>query len=387
MNLRDEFEIAVRVREDGSETAWYKVRIPSSKVNAYHEYDGRYIPHDHNYGDPSRFFSNHSIRRLSKSTADKPHRRCAVIKNTIYTFSVDGIFMRSILSDFDQNKLQWKPVPSCPPNLFIRNTPSPMSLGGRIYIFGAMLSQDDQELGVIYDPVKDSWSSILYQNENTIIPNCNWTFVSSLGESVGKIIVAAPYVAEAESSDKGKSKAVHCFVYDVATGELNPFTHSELSLCLNNLPMNPAVVEQDSTVYWIDEHSGLLYALNWRTMDLVSGPIIGLEHESFTTAIHKNYSKLPLTHLKDGLFCLLWYQFGRSDFSSNLHCLITRVIRYASSGICMSVVGCFCATTPQFIELVDAYLLSRTSHNWTSRKGKYEARSKEGRKVAMSRPA
>ncbi|KAH9607520.1 hypothetical protein KSS87_017450 [Heliosperma pusillum] len=222
--------------------------------------------------------------------------------------------------------------------------PKLISLRDKLYIFVGIpnnlvdkIDYDLEPFAEVYDHELDYWSVLTPPPQVPLLNCCfNSLLIISLGEFEGKIMVYSPV-----------DKDSLMYIYDIDTEVWKTYPCSVLDHLLvanNRISGFEVSIEHDHMLYWLDKRTAFIHAFNWRTYQLYSGPIIGLECEhGFNNMIHET-DDVSLHHLSGDLFYIFWSTSDwvqKVNVKTELHLTVLRVVKYTS--ICALdafVVGC-----------------------------------------------
>lgn len=336
------------VESDSYESSyWCKFELDFKPYYNKNEYclDGSidYRRHDHCV-DPGNYKFIDPQQVTIRDPFDVYHCRdlptAAVIGRRVYKLLLNRIMFFEPHGHLSYSN--WSQVSSSPciTSLIGICLPKLLSHKGRLYILGCKVDGGDEnaggapgsEFGVIFDPRTDSWVAIpMPPVEFLDQPRFSTTFLQ------GHLLLMLP----------------EPWIFDNVTGQwgllpphvFNPdngkWFNTDLHLNVPDIISTLVEVEEESTVYWINT-MGRIYAHNLDTRRTQFGPIIGLEYTHFLNSLLDDEMDISLFHVMGDLFCLLYQDPMSDSCTSNLHCLVTRVIKLKSS-IFMIVIGCFCA--------------------------------------------
>lgn len=218
--------------------------------------------------------------------------------------------------------------------------PKLLSHKGQLYILGCKVDRGDDkgasssQFGVIFDPRTDSWDAIAMPDVDFLNqPSFSVAFIR--GHLL--LMLTEPLILD---NLTGQWRPLPPYTFSTDNGEWLDHT-ADPHLNVPDIISTLVEVEEESTVYWIS-NIGRIYAHSLDTHKTQFGPIIGLEYTHFLNSLLDGQLDISLFHVMGDLFCLLYQDPMSNTGTSDLHCLITRVIKLKSS-IFMIVVGCFCA--------------------------------------------
>ncbi|KAK1399445.1 hypothetical protein POM88_009308 [Heracleum sosnowskyi] len=341
-------QFSILIESEDVRTYWYKIDFdvkPYMNINKC-GVDGSfdYNRHDHTV-DPQHYkfinppspvliddqFDIRLYRDVS-TAAVIGHKVYKVIRSKVMFFDLD-----------DAPSSSWSPLPSSPciTPLLKYCRPKLLSHKGRLYIIGCKVDNDtegvsDSQFGFIFDPENESWDDITMPDVDVHLqPRFSTASIR------GGILLMLPEPRMLDDESEEWRPPPPPYYLDTETGEWFEYTVG-VHLNVPDIIVKPVVVEEESTVYWINT-MGRIYAHNLETCETRFGPIIGLEYTQFLNSILDDDMDVSLFHVMGDLFCLL-YQDPSMPCSqtSDLHCLITRLIKLKSS-VFLIVIGCFCA--------------------------------------------
>ncbi|KAL8148327.1 uncharacterized protein LOC141708230 [Apium graveolens] len=323
---------------------WYKIDIDiepySSNNNKSCCVDGSfdYYRHDHTFDLHHRFKSiTPSTLFITQENQVLDVTSAAVIGHKLYKF----IQTKIVFSDLDSPD-SWLPLPSCPSitPLMRRSGPKLITNKGRLYVLACKTLDPaagrDASLGLIFDPVDESWDTIANPVPDFHLPPNFYTVSTS-----GGIILLLPQHWLLDHQSRQWTPPTSYYLNTDTGLWCSIHTAADFLSILPSTVSNLVVVEQDSTIYGITSISGCIFAYNLDTHQTRFGPVIGLEYTHFFYSLFHDAMKVSLVHVTADFFCLMYQDdlMPRSQ-TSNLHCLITRIVKLRSS-LFMNVVGCF----------------------------------------------
>ncbi|KAK9669983.1 hypothetical protein RND81_13G168100 [Saponaria officinalis] len=336
--VRDSFRFVYRIYGYDVGFKWFKACIPTEDLKFFNEVEPDiYTRHDHHCCDPTRF------RRTSAPIYLGHNPSKAVSSIPVAGSHAYGFYAEDLNSDLDfwSYYLEYEsPRLLLPPLCRTRYFFISFSLRRKIYIWGGLGFIPNpllptQDFAEVYDPETELWSVVPQPPNVDVLIRRSSLFIVSLGDLEGKVMVF-----DYDTPDP------MFYFYDVVaeqwTTQIPPRSlHFEPSFIFQKAVIN----EDDHNLYWIDSRYAFLYALDWKGMELFSGPIVGMEHvPMFANLEHCTHDVLSLHHLRDEFFCLLWCEVTSfaPNTPTNFHFTFLKVVKGRCRGsLTAFVIGCF----------------------------------------------